>query len=368
MPTRSSNRRPSAILGAGKIRDEVVAVERRAGRASAIAVVADIRSPRNYGRRGHTLSRRRDRRSRKGLRACSTSISASATRSALLRDQVSRFAADRIAPRAAQLDADNAFPRDLWPQLGSLGLFGITVDAQFGGVGLGLSRARDRDGGDQPRVGGGGPVVCGALESVRESDHDVGHAGAETPILAEAAHRRARRRARDERGRGRLRRPRDAYDGRAGRRRLRVERHEDVDHERPAKPTSWSCTHGWRTVLRPQHGARPGDQGLRRREDVAGVLGRAEARQARHARLGHVRARVRPVPRPGHARLVRQRQRDLDVRPGHGAHRARGRRARHHARVPRRGRAVRSSAQAVRSARSAASSSCRASSRTCTAR
>jgi isovaleryl-CoA dehydrogenase len=55
----------------------------------------------------------------------------------LLRDQVSRFAADRIAPRAAQLDAENAFPRDLWPQLGSLGLFGITVDAEFGGAALG---------------------------------------------------------------------------------------------------------------------------------------------------------------------------------------------------------------------------------------
>ena len=55
----------------------------------------------------------------------------------LLRDQVTRFAAERIAPRAARLDADNAFPRDLWPQLGSLGLFGITVDAQFGGAGLG---------------------------------------------------------------------------------------------------------------------------------------------------------------------------------------------------------------------------------------
>jgi isovaleryl-CoA dehydrogenase len=55
----------------------------------------------------------------------------------LLRDQVSRFAADRIAPRAARLDADNSFPRDLWPQLGSLGLLGITVDTQFGGAGLG---------------------------------------------------------------------------------------------------------------------------------------------------------------------------------------------------------------------------------------
>jgi isovaleryl-CoA dehydrogenase len=56
---------------------------------------------------------------------------------ALLREQVSRFAAERIAPRAARIDAENTFPRDLWPQFGSLGLFGITVAPEFGGAGLG---------------------------------------------------------------------------------------------------------------------------------------------------------------------------------------------------------------------------------------
>jgi isovaleryl-CoA dehydrogenase len=55
----------------------------------------------------------------------------------LLREQVRRFATERIAPRAAEIDSTNSFPRELWPELGALGLFGITVDPQLGGAGLG---------------------------------------------------------------------------------------------------------------------------------------------------------------------------------------------------------------------------------------
>ena len=55
----------------------------------------------------------------------------------LLREAVRAFAADRIAPRAADFDAANEFPRDLWPEFGELGLHGITVDENHGGVGLG---------------------------------------------------------------------------------------------------------------------------------------------------------------------------------------------------------------------------------------
>jgi isovaleryl-CoA dehydrogenase len=55
----------------------------------------------------------------------------------LLRETVQNFAADRIAPRAQEIDASNKFPRDLWPELGALGLFGITVEEELGGTGLG---------------------------------------------------------------------------------------------------------------------------------------------------------------------------------------------------------------------------------------
>jgi isovaleryl-CoA dehydrogenase len=54
-----------------------------------------------------------------------------------LRDTVNGFAQDRIAPRAAAIDRTNTFPRDLWPEMGELGLLGITVEEEFGGAGLG---------------------------------------------------------------------------------------------------------------------------------------------------------------------------------------------------------------------------------------
>ena len=54
-----------------------------------------------------------------------------------IRETTARFAADRIAPIAAQVDATNTFPRELWPQMGELGLHGITVEEEFGGLGLG---------------------------------------------------------------------------------------------------------------------------------------------------------------------------------------------------------------------------------------
>jgi isovaleryl-CoA dehydrogenase len=55
----------------------------------------------------------------------------------MLRDTVRSFADDKIAPRAAEIDRSNQFPRDLWPQMGALGLLGLTVEDEFGGAGMG---------------------------------------------------------------------------------------------------------------------------------------------------------------------------------------------------------------------------------------
>lgn len=55
----------------------------------------------------------------------------------MIRDTTQRFARERIEPLAAKIDAEDWFPRELWPAMGELGLHGITVDEEYGGLGLG---------------------------------------------------------------------------------------------------------------------------------------------------------------------------------------------------------------------------------------
>ncbi len=55
----------------------------------------------------------------------------------LLRNSVRAFADDKIAPLAAEIDKSDRFPIELWPQMGALGLLGITVEEKYGGAGMG---------------------------------------------------------------------------------------------------------------------------------------------------------------------------------------------------------------------------------------
>ena len=54
-----------------------------------------------------------------------------------IRETTERFAREQIAPLARRIDEEDWFPRELWPQMGELGLHGITVEEEYGGLGLG---------------------------------------------------------------------------------------------------------------------------------------------------------------------------------------------------------------------------------------
>ena len=57
----------------------------------------------------------------------------------LLRDSITRFASDEIAPLAHTLDETNDFPHHLWRRMGDLGILGVTVEEEYGGAGMGYT-------------------------------------------------------------------------------------------------------------------------------------------------------------------------------------------------------------------------------------
>ncbi len=89
-----------------------------------------------------------------------------------LRQAVREFALRRIAPVADEIDRSNRFPRELWPELGAMGLLGMTVPEEYGGLGFGylehivameeISRASGPSGFPTARIRISASTSCGA--------------------------------------------------------------------------------------------------------------------------------------------------------------------------------------------------------------
>src|ERR687897_1277443 len=83
-----------------------------------------------------------------------------------IRDTTQRFAAEKIAPIAAEIDEKDRFPIELWPQMGELGLHGITVEEEWGGLGLGyLEHVVAQE--EVARASGSVGLSYGALSNLR---------------------------------------------------------------------------------------------------------------------------------------------------------------------------------------------------------
>ncbi len=205
----------------------------------------------------------------------------------MLRATVQQFAADEIAPRAADIDRTNQFPADLWRKMGDLGLLGITVEEEYGGTGMGYLAhviAMEEVSRASASVGlsyGAHSNLC--VNQIRRNGTPA-QKRKYLPKLVSGEHVGAL--AMSEPGAGsdvvsmRLRAERTG-------RPLRAERQQDVDHQRARRGHARRLREDRRRGRPARHHRVP------RRTRDEGLLHGAEARQARHARLEHLRARVR---------------------------------------------------------------------------
>ena len=91
-----------------------------------------------------------------------------------IRETTERFAREKIAPIAAEIDETDEFPTTLWPQMGELGLHGITVEEEWGGLGLGYLEHVVAQEEVARALGLGGPQLRRAFEPLRQPDPPLG--------------------------------------------------------------------------------------------------------------------------------------------------------------------------------------------------
>ena len=227
----------------------------------------------------------------------------------MIRESTQRFAENEIAPRAATIDRDNQFPRDLWPKMGALGLHGVTAPEEYGGLGLGYLEH------------------CVAMEEVSRASASVGLSyGAHSNLCVNQL-------------------TRNGSDAQKARYLPKLISGEHVGALAMSEPNAGSDVvsmttraekRGDRFILNgakmwitngpvadtlvvyaktdPAAGAR-GIIGLHRRARHEGLLQRRQARQGRHARLRHVGADLRGLrgARGEPARRTRRRRQCADV-------------------------------------------------------
>ena len=104
----------------------------------------------------------------------------------MLRETVRRFASEQIAPFAASYDSTNKFPRHLWPEMGALGLHGITVEEEFGGLGLGYLEHVVAMEEISPRFRVGRPELWRPFQSLHQPDPPLGEPRTKAALSAKA--------------------------------------------------------------------------------------------------------------------------------------------------------------------------------------